>query len=88
MVNHVMGTSWFTKDFWGRVGGYPDVYWSDWGFWWKCHVHGARWYKPAGVQVLVNDTRTDRISSEPNIEADIEMRKFIAEYTRSDSEVG
>jgi len=51
-------------------------------------VHGARWYKPAGVQVLVNDTRTGRMSSEPNIEADIEMRKFIAEYTRSDSEVG
>ena len=88
MVNHVMGTSWFTKDIWDRTGGYPDVYWSDWGFWWKCHVHGARWFKPAGVQVLVNDVKTNRLSSEPNIEADIEMRKFVAEYTRSDSEVG
>jgi len=82
MVNHVMGTSWFTKDIWERTGGYPDVYWSDWGFWWKCHVHGARWFKPTGVQVLVNDIRPNRLSSSENIEADIEMRKFIAEYTR------
>jgi len=88
MRNHVMGTSWFTKDIFERVGGYPDVYWSDWGFWWKCWVHGARWFKPAGVQVLVNDIRPNRISSGQNIEADIEMRKFIAEYTRPDSEVG
>ena len=87
MVNHVMGTSWFTKDIWQRVGGHPDVFWSDWGFWWKCWVHGARWFKPAGVQVLVNDIRPNRMSSNENIEADIEMRKFIAEYTRPDSEV-
>jgi len=87
MVNHVMGTSWFTKEIWERVGGYPSVYWSDWGFWWKCHVHGARWYKPAGVQVLVNDIRPNRISSSENIEADLEMHKFIAEYTCPDSEV-
>ena len=87
MRNHVMGTSWFTKDIWERIGGYPDVYWSDWAFWWKCHVHGARWFKPAGVQVLVNDIRANRISSHSNIEADIEMHKFIAEYTRPESEV-
>lgn len=87
MVNHVMGTSWFTKDIWDRTGGFPDVYWCDWGFWWKCWVHGARWFKPAGVQVLVNDIRPNRISSGQNIEADIEMRKFVAEYTRPDSEV-
>ena len=36
MFNHVMGTSWFTKNIWDRTGGYPDVFWSDWGFWWKC----------------------------------------------------
>jgi hypothetical protein len=87
MRNHVMGTSWFTKDIWERTGGYPDVYWSDWAFWWKCHVHGARWFKPAGVQVLVNDIRANRISSDSNIKADLEMHKFIAEYTRSESEV-
>ena len=87
MFNHVMGTSWFTKDIWQRVGGHPDVYWSDWGFWWKCWVHGARWFKPPGVQVLVNDIRPNRLSSNENIEADIEMRKFIAEYTRPDSEL-
>ena len=85
--NHVMGTSWFTKDIWERTGGYPDVYWSDWAFWWKCFVHGARWFKPAGVQVLVNDIRPNRISSDTNVEADIEMHKFIAEYTKPDSEV-
>ena len=87
MRNHVMGTSWFTKDIWERTGGYSNVHWSDWSFWWKCHVHGARWFKPAGVQVLVNDIRANRISSHSNIEADIEMHKFIAEYTRPESEV-
>ena len=87
MRNHVMGTSWFTKDIWKRTGGYPDVYWSDWAFWWKCWVHGARWFKPAGVQVLVNNIRANRISSHSNIEADIEIHKFIAEYTRPESEV-
>ena len=85
--NHVMGTSWFTKDIWERTGGYPNVYWTDWAFWWKCFVHGARWFKPAGVQVLVNDIRPNRISSDTNVEADIEMHKFIAEYTKPDSEV-
>jgi len=80
MANHVMGPSFFTKDIWERTGGYPDVYWTDWGFWWKCHVHGARWFKPSGLQLLVNDIRPNRFSSDPNIMADIEMRNFIAEY--------
>jgi hypothetical protein len=31
---------------------------------------------------LVNDIRTNRISSDSHIEADLEMHKFIAEYTR------
>ena len=87
MRNHVMGPSWFTKDIWERTGGYPDVYWSDWAFWWKCHVHGARWFKPSGVQVLVNDIRPNRLSSNPETEADLEMYKFIAEYTHQDCEV-
>jgi len=82
--NHVMGTSWFTKEIWERVGGYPQVFWSDWGFWWKCHKHDARWFKPDGVQVLVNDVRDGRLSSEPNYDADIEMIKFVTEY-QSDS---
>ena len=85
--NHVMGTSWFTKDIWQRTGGWPDVYWSDWAFWWKCFVQDARWFKPAGVQVLVNDIRANRISSDTNVAADLEMHKFIAEYTKPDSEV-
>jgi hypothetical protein len=50
-------------------------------------VHGARWFKPAGVQVLVNDIRSNRISSDLNMEADLEMHKFIAEYTQPESEV-
>lgn len=80
MANHVMGPSFYTKEIWERTGGLPDVYWGDWGFWWKCHVHGARWHQPSGVQVLVNDVRPNRLSSDPNIAADIEMRQFIAEY--------
>lgn len=77
MVNHVMGTSWFTKEIWERVGGHPNVYWSDWAFWWMCWINNARWFMPPGVQVLVNDVRPNRISSEPNHEADHEMHKFI-----------
>ena len=85
--NHVMGTSWFTKDIWERTGGYPDVYWADWAFWWKCFIHDARWFKPAGVQVLVNNIRVNRISSDTNVAADLEMHKLIAEYTKPDSEL-
>jgi len=83
MANHVMGTSFYTKEIWERTGGFPDVYWADWGFWWKCHVRGARWYVPSGVQVLVNDVRPNRMSSDANIMADIEMCKFIADYPLS-----
>ena len=25
-----------TKELWERVGGFPDIRWSDWGFWLKC----------------------------------------------------
>lgn len=32
----------FTKDIWIRAGGFPDIAWSDWGFWRRCCRADAR----------------------------------------------
>jgi hypothetical protein len=37
----------FTKDVWERAGGFPDIAWSDWGFWRRCARVGAR-FEAAG----------------------------------------
>ena len=34
--NPLPAHSLFKKDLWIQVGGYPDIRWSDWGFWLKC----------------------------------------------------
>jgi hypothetical protein len=31
----------FRKSLYSRVAGFPDIHWSDWGFWMKCAQHGA-----------------------------------------------
>jgi hypothetical protein len=40
--NEWMSGSPFTKDMWVRAGGFPDIAWSDWGFWRRCCRAGAR----------------------------------------------
>jgi hypothetical protein len=40
--NEWMSGSPFTKDMWTRAGGFPDIAWSDWGFWRRCCRAGAR----------------------------------------------
>ena len=39
--NEWMSGSPFTKDIWERAGGFPDIAWSDWGFWRRCCRAGA-----------------------------------------------
>jgi hypothetical protein len=31
----------YRKSLWDRVGGWPEIYWADWGFWMKCAMAGA-----------------------------------------------
>lgn len=55
-MNHVMVNSYFTKEIFDRVGGYPtDAYFPDWGLWWKLHKHDAKWFRSPGVQMEYND---------------------------------
>jgi hypothetical protein len=55
-ANHVMVNSYFTKEIFDRVGGYPtEAFFHDWGLWWKLHKHGARWFPMPGVQMIYND---------------------------------
>jgi hypothetical protein len=45
--NRYLSGSPFTKQLWERAGGFPDVAWSDWGFWRRCARAGAR-FEAAG----------------------------------------
>jgi hypothetical protein len=54
--NHVMVNSYFTKEVFDWVGGYPtEAFFHDWALWWKLHKHGARWFPTPGVQMIYND---------------------------------
>lgn len=54
--NHVMVNSYFTKEIFDRVGGFPkEAYFTDWGLWWKFHKHNARWFRSPGIQTLYDD---------------------------------
>ena len=35
-LNPLPAHSLYKRDLWLKVGGYPDIRWSDWGFWLKC----------------------------------------------------
>lgn len=41
-ANTVQGSSPFRRDLWVRAGGFPDIGWSDWGFWLRCAKAGAK----------------------------------------------
>lgn len=32
----------FRRSLYDAVGGFPDIHWSDWGFWLRCAAHGAK----------------------------------------------
>lgn len=75
--NHMLGSSFFTTEIYYRVGGWPDIFWSDWGFWWKCYKADAKFCNPPRTHLLIDDVSNDRISSKSNFEADQEMKKFM-----------
>lgn len=41
-ANTVQGASPFRRSLWQRAGGFPDIAWSDWGFWLRCAKAGAK----------------------------------------------
>lgn len=40
-ANTLPGSSPFRRAIWQRVGGFPRIGWSDWGFWLRCAAAGA-----------------------------------------------
>jgi hypothetical protein len=75
--NKMLGFSFFTTELYYRVGGWPNIVWSDWGFWWLCMKADARFCLPPRAHVLVDDQSENRISSNENLEADQEMQIFM-----------
>jgi hypothetical protein len=75
--NQMLGFSFFTQELYYRVGGWPEIYWSDWAFWWLCLKAGASFCLPPGPHVLVDDLSLERLSSDKNSQADLEMTKFM-----------
>ena len=43
-VNTVPAHSPFKRQLWVEVGGYPNIRWSDWGFWLRAAKHGVNPY--------------------------------------------
>jgi len=74
--NTVHGSCPFTVGLWRAVGGFPDVAWSDWGFWLRCAAYGARAWKTHHVGV-VWDTGEGRptMTSQANDQAVAEARR-------------
>jgi hypothetical protein len=75
--NHMLGSSFFTREIYYRVGGWPSIFWSDWGFWWKCYKADARFCNPPRAHMIIDDVSNDRISSKKNSRADEEMINFM-----------
>jgi hypothetical protein len=68
--NHMLGSSFFTSEIYYRVGGWPSIFWSDWGFWWKCYKADARFCNPPRTHMIIDDVSKDRISSKNNSRAE------------------
>lgn len=74
----------FRKELWERVGGFPDLHWSDWGFWLKCATQNPSVYQ-AVEPTAIFDTGEGRetmsgvgLDTRKRIEADQELRDFAA----------
>lgn len=80
--NPLPAHSLYKKDLWIEVGGYPDIRWSDWGFWLKCATVNP--IVSYAAYPLVNfNTGQDRetmsgVSLDPLIrmQADLELQAF------------
>ena len=77
--NYMLGFSFFTKQIYAKVGGWPNIYWSDWGFWWLCYKSGARFTNSMRAEVVINDLFPGRISTKNILHANEEMKKFMKE---------
>jgi hypothetical protein len=75
--NHMLGSSFFTRELYYRVGGWPKIFWSDWGFWWRCYQADAKFCIPPRTHLIIDDLSEGRISSGRNYEADLEMKRFM-----------
>jgi hypothetical protein len=56
--NTVMSNTVCTKNLWRKAGGYPDVYFNDWGFWIHCFSLNPKIYKTQHITMLFNDSET------------------------------
>jgi hypothetical protein len=75
----------FRKSLWERVGGWPHVYWGDWGFWMKCAIGGATTLRSDNFQALfdlgeTHETESGRLlDSETRAAANAEIIEFARE---------
>lgn len=56
--NTLTALSPYRKALWERVGGWPAIRWSDWGFWIKCAMAGVEVQKSANFQALFDVGQT------------------------------
>lgn len=78
--NTMLGSSFFTKEIYLRVGGWPKLIWSDWGFWWLCSISGARACNPPTSHIYIDDFSEDRYSNKSSSGADREMDRFMKRF--------
>jgi hypothetical protein len=73
------------KTLWERVGGCPDIGWSDWGFWIKCAMADAQTVKSQNFQALFDVGQTHLTMSGHSMSEDIrqanerELQRFARE---------
>lgn len=78
--NTMLGSSFFTKELYLRVGGWPNLKWSDWGFWWLSSISGALACNPSRNHIVINDVSDGRYSSGSSKHADKEMISFMRKF--------
>jgi hypothetical protein len=54
--NTVMGNTVCTKDLWKRAGGYPNIYFNDWGFWLRCYSLKPKIHETRDLTMLFSDS--------------------------------
>ena len=65
--NSVLRNTICRKVLWEKVGGYPNLYFNDWGFWIKCWGKKPKIYKSKKVHMIFNDSEThNRLSGLAN----------------------
>jgi hypothetical protein len=80
-LNHVMVNSYFRRDKFDEIGGFPDITFHDWGLWWKFHKHKAKWHISQDVQMIYNDIPSEfRHTNQLDYRATQEALDWIATY--------